>query len=209
MIKKNPPCKLSWKKNVKLAIDKFWTQKLLLDCQNKSTLSYCDLSSLKIETIHNLWSSIESNIKDVRRGGIKARLITGTYVLQSNRSKLNQHEDSAVCPLCQYEDEDIVHFILKCNALFRYRKSYIEELKSIINSISNPNTCSLKKLASDSCPLTQLILDPSVLVKQNILSCSDNILTKIEDCSRKLCFSLHCGRTLIINSETSRVYIIS
>ncbi|VDH94176.1 Hypothetical predicted protein [Mytilus galloprovincialis] len=142
----NPPCKLLWKKNVKLAIDKFWTQKLLLDCQNKSTLSYCDLSSLKIGTVHKLWSSIESNIKDVRRGGIKARLITGTYVLQSNTSKFNQHEVSSVCPLCQYEDEDIVHFILKCNALFKYRKSYIEELEVIINSISNPNTCSWNSL---------------------------------------------------------------
>ncbi|CAC5378829.1 unnamed protein product [Mytilus coruscus] len=198
---KNPPCKLSWKKNVKLAIDKFWTQKLLLDCQNKSTLSYCDLTSLKIGTVHKLWSSIESNIKDVHRGGIKARLITGTYVLQSNRSKFNQHEVSSVCPICQYEDEDIVHFILKCNALFKYRKSYIEELKLIINSISNPNACSWKRLVGDNCLLTQLILDPGVLVKQNILSCSEKTLTKIEDCSRKLSFSLHCGKTLIINSE--------
>ncbi|CAG2193629.1 unnamed protein product [Mytilus edulis] len=197
----NPPCKLLWKKNVKLAIDKFWTQKLLLDCQNKSTLSYCDLSSLKIGTVHKLWSSIESNIKDVRRGGIKARLITGTYVLQSNTSKFNQHEVSSVCPLCQYEDEDIVHFILKCNALFKYRKSYIEELEVIINSISNPNTCSWNSLVGDFGLLTQLILDPSVLIKQKILSCSEKTLTKIEDCSRKMCFSLHCGRSLIINSE--------
>ncbi|VDI19758.1 Hypothetical predicted protein [Mytilus galloprovincialis] len=197
----NPPCKLLWKKNVKLAIDKFWTQKLLLDCQNKSTLSYCDLSSLKIGTVHKLWSSIESNIKDVRRGGIKARLITGTYVLQSNTSKFNQHEVSSVCPLCQYEDEDIVHFILKCNALYKYRKSYIEELEVIINSISNPNTCSWNSLVGDFGLLTQLILDPSVLIKQKILSCSEKTLTKIEDCSRKICFSLHCGRSLIINSE--------
>ena len=164
-------------------------------------LSYCDLSSLKIGTVHKLWSSIESNIKDVRRGGIKARLITGTYVLQSNTSKFNQHEVSSVCPLCQYEDEDIVHFILKCNALFKYRKSYIEELEVIINSISNPNKCSWNSLVGDFGLLTQLILDPSVLIKQKILSCSEKTLTKIEDCSRKMCFSLHCGRSLIINSE--------
>ncbi|CAC5387499.1 unnamed protein product [Mytilus coruscus] len=197
----NPPCKLSWKKNVKLAIDKFWTQRLLLDCQKKSTLSYCDLSGLKIGTVHKLWSSIDSNSKDVRRGGIKVRLITGTYVLQFNTSKFNQHEVSAVCPLCQCEDEDMVHFILKCNALFKYRKTYIEELKLIMNSISNPNAFSWKRLVGDFRLLTQLILDAGVLIKQNILSCSEKTLIEIEDCSRKLCFSLHCGRSLIINSE--------
>ncbi|CAG2244751.1 unnamed protein product [Mytilus edulis] len=142
------------------------------ETEQSKSLQKCNDTCLKIGIVYKLWSSIESNIKDVRLGGIKARLITGTYVLQSNTSKFNQHEVSAVCPLCQYEDEDVEHFILKCYALFKYRKSYIEELKLIINSINNPNACSWERLVGDICLLTQLILNPSVLVKQKML-CSE------------------------------------
>jgi hypothetical protein len=48
-------------------------------------------------------------------------LLTGTYILQCNRSKFNQHEVNATCPLCQLEDEDTLHFLIKCIALYAYR----------------------------------------------------------------------------------------
>jgi len=127
------PSKNKWKEDVKKAIDIVWSEKLLSDCENKSILKYCNTSTLKIGTVHSTWLSIQNNIKDVRRGNIKARLLTGNYVLQSNFSKFNQHQVNHTCLLCQVEDEDIVHFLLNCNALHSYRQMHLSEMKQIIN----------------------------------------------------------------------------
>ena len=107
------PRKITWKREVKLAVDKLWNQKLISDCSaQKSFLTFCETAILSIGNIHRIWTAVQNNIKDVRRGGIKARLLTGTYILQCNRSKFNQHEVNATCPLCQLEDEDTLHFSL-------------------------------------------------------------------------------------------------
>ena len=37
--------------------------------------------------------------------------------------------------LCQLEDEDPLHFLIKCNALYAYRKESMKELKDIISDI--------------------------------------------------------------------------
>ena len=34
--------------------------------------------------------------------------------------------------LCQLEDKDTLHFLIKCNALYAYRKESKKELKDII-----------------------------------------------------------------------------
>jgi hypothetical protein len=39
------------------------------------------------------------------------------------------------CPLCQLEDEDTLHFLIKCNALYAYRKESMKKLKDIISDI--------------------------------------------------------------------------
>jgi hypothetical protein len=61
-----------------VAVDKLWNQKLISDCSQKSSLAFCETAILSIGTIHRIWTAVQNNIKDVRRGGIKARLLTGT-----------------------------------------------------------------------------------------------------------------------------------
>jgi hypothetical protein len=73
------PCKTTWKSEVKLAVDKLWNQKLISDCSQKSSLAFCETAILSIGNIHAIWTAVQNNIKDVRRGGNKARLLTGTY----------------------------------------------------------------------------------------------------------------------------------
>ena len=137
----------------------------------------------------------------MRRGGIKARLLTGTYILQCNRSKFNQHEVNATCPLCQLEDEDTLHFLIKCNALFAYRKESMKELKDIISDIDKSVW---RILSNDFNLLTNVILEPDILIRRNLLKCNDEIFSKIENCTRRLCYALHCGRLHITNSGMSK-----
>ena len=119
----------------------------------------------------------------MRRGGIKARLLTGTYILQCNRSKFNQHEVSATCPLCQLEDEDTLHFLIKCNALYANRKESMKELKVIISDIDESVW---RILSNDFNLLTNVILGPDILTRRNLLKCNEEIISKIENCTRRL-----------------------
>jgi hypothetical protein len=69
-------------------------------------------------------------------GIIKARLLTGTYMLQAITSKYSAGKESAICKCCGIENEDITHFLLNCPALFQKRKLYHSQLKkSVINMI--------------------------------------------------------------------------
>ena len=96
----------------------------------------------------------------MRRGGIKARLLTGTYIFQCNRRKFNQHEVSATCPLCQLENEDTLHFLIKCNALYAYRMESMKELKDIISDKSV-----WRILSNDFNLLTNVIVEPDILIR--------------------------------------------
>ena len=64
-----------------------------------------------------VWDSIQPNLQDVKRGHVKARLLTGTYMFQSTKFKFNSLEVDPKCPLCRLESEDLHHFILRCPAL--------------------------------------------------------------------------------------------
>ena len=69
------PYKITWKREVKLAVDKLWNQKVISDCSQKSSLAFCETAILSIGNIHRIWTAVQNNIKDVRRGGIKDILL--------------------------------------------------------------------------------------------------------------------------------------
>ena len=45
------------------------------------------------------------NLMAIRKAGIKARLMTGTYVFQSSRAKFNQYKVNQTWLLCEPESE--------------------------------------------------------------------------------------------------------
>ena len=80
-----------WKHNLQLAIysteEKFWTD----DIQQKPSLKYFNPHSLRVGKVHNSYSSVKCNSRNIQRAEIKSRLLTGTYTLHSNRAAFNQH----------------------------------------------------------------------------------------------------------------------
>ena len=54
-----------------------------------------DIDSTKISLSHNVWSSLESTVADVRKGIVKIRMITGTYIPDS-MTMLGQRSFSVV-----------------------------------------------------------------------------------------------------------------
>ena len=60
---------------------------------------------------------------------MKSRMITGTYTLQSKNNKFSKATVDATCKCCGLADEDIIHMLLDCPALFSQRKLFYPKVR--------------------------------------------------------------------------------
>ncbi|KAK3097352.1 hypothetical protein FSP39_008944 [Pinctada imbricata] len=200
----NTPTKTEWKKIVYNDIEKYWRAELVRDCMDKSTLSSCNLDSLQFGTLHPLWKYQNSCIMDVKRGTVKARLLTGTYIVQSKLARFNQNEVDPTCQFCRRNIETYAHMLLKCGALHSYRKPHIEQLRSLLMGWSGSDLWNNFSLDIK----LQCVLDVSVHVNGGLIPNNQDFLHKCEQVTKKLCYSVHCGRLYLqnmLNGRTRRV----
>ncbi len=62
-----------------------WSNELRLDIEQKSTMENCNTDILRIgDERTRPWDTVKPNTSDVKKGIIKARILTGTYMLQNN-----------------------------------------------------------------------------------------------------------------------------
>ena len=189
MTLKDPPTKSCWKRIVSRAIWEHWEEKLKRDMTQKSSLKYLLPENCTLSRQHLLWESTSYNPRDIRRAVVKAKLLTGTYILQANRARFNQHEVNPTCPLCGEGSEDREHFLLNCARLEGIRKPYVQSiLKTLPDEI-------IQQGAQDI--LLQIILDcPISLGSTGRLSRAQR--SSIETTSRGLCYALHFERANIL-----------
>ena len=95
-------------------VSAYWVDKIKLEASEKSSLKFLNTQNYKICEVHYLWKNAGFNLMAIKKAGFKAKLMTGTYVLQSNRAKFNQYSVNPTCLLCGDEAEDMIHFLLKC-----------------------------------------------------------------------------------------------
>jgi hypothetical protein len=162
----------------------------------KSSLKYLNISNLSIGQPHHVWTTLTSHPRDVTHAGVKARLLTNTYTLQSNRAKFNQHDVSSICILCEEEPEDRCHFLLRCSKLSSARSYHVNHLRAVLGSFFSSEK-------------VQLIMDNHQLAAHLILDCSHQDVSKllgdtshlpevVEPISRKLCYALHVQRSALL-----------
>jgi hypothetical protein len=84
----DPPTKGAWKSTTHDAITYYWTTKLRADSVVKSTLQKLSSSNFNRTgpTPHSLWASVQLCPRDIQRAAYQAKMITGTYTLQSHRN---------------------------------------------------------------------------------------------------------------------------
>ncbi|CAC5406181.1 unnamed protein product [Mytilus coruscus] len=186
-LSQNLPSKLKWKATVKLAIQDYWTKTLIKEIETKSSLSYLDKTLLRIGSTHPVWTSLSSTVSDVKKGAIKVRLLTGTYLL--DRSKFSGGRESALCKCCGTSDEDIIHFLLLCPALHQQRKETFSKLKSYVISVIGLGYWS-KEFKGHS-DLIRLIVDSSFLLPKLR---NRTELDKIQRLATDMCYRLHSQR---------------
>ena len=81
-------------------VSAYWVDKIKLEASEKLSLKFLNNQNYKIAEVHYLWKNAGFTLMAIKKAGFKAKLITGTYVLQSNRFKFNQYSVDPTCLLC-------------------------------------------------------------------------------------------------------------
>ena len=110
----NLPIKSKWKYIAKTAVNTYWTAVMRTDIGDRSTLSLCNLNELQVGKVHHVWNSLDSSVLDVKKGIVKARMLTGVYNLQQQRAKFSKTPIDPKCNLCRQEEENLVHTLTRC-----------------------------------------------------------------------------------------------
>ena len=121
----NPPTKLHWRKVVKKHVNSHWESNIKASSVLYSSLRYLNVSEFTCGKRHPLLRAL-GNIREVPRISTKLKLVTGTYILQTNRTTFNQNQMDPVCLLCHQENETTEHFLLCCPALASHRDPIID-----------------------------------------------------------------------------------
>ena len=146
----NPPSTYRWKTLMKKHIDEYWMDQMRHKAKLYSSLRFLHTVAYVPGRTHPLIQEVVG-VRDVARIQTKLRLVTGTYVWQTNRSAFNQNQISPVCLLCRAEDETTEHFLLRCTALeIVWQPALMEILEIYVQHFGEP-------VHSDI--LVQIILD--------------------------------------------------
>lgn len=190
----NNQTKPQMKKYFSQKVTQYWTNKLLADAQKKITLQYLALPPLDSKIIHPLWSTVANNTHDVRRAMIKAKIATNTILLQERLHKFSLSK-SPICELCGIENEDTIHFLKRCPALYFAREKYIHNIKELVIDGSSIQTW--QRIVEDDKLLIQLLIDCSNLDTFVDTKCDRR---EIERYSRYYCASLFYTRSKLQDS---------
>jgi hypothetical protein len=154
----NPPTKLSWKIKWKKLYNIFGHVYKLKELMfGKSSLRFVYNEDLKAGSIHKLWTSSYSTVSDVKKGIVKCRMLTGTYLLHKDKHKFSNGKVQADCVLCCIGDEDIVHMLTQCSALHDIRREQMQILKKTVVEYTCKTTWNRHFNNPES--ITKLIMD--------------------------------------------------
>ncbi|MES9879579.1 MAG: reverse transcriptase family protein [Sedimenticola sp.] len=185
----NKPKKECWKNKCTKAVKEYWGNTLTAGAREKTTLKHMNINNLRIGQSHHLWQSLDNTVGDVRKGITKARLVTGTYLLQVNKHKFSPYTVDPVCPMCRLEPEDAAHMLLRCPSLHTIRQEvYTPVLHKVESSLGSNVVSSFTKA-----DLLQLILD-CTLVQPTI---PNGAISDIERLTSAMCYKLHMKRSEI------------
>ena len=116
-----------WKKSIGDAVFYFWQQSIKEQARQSSSLKYMDIKKVTILRASHIWP-IKGDSRLRTAASYRSKMVTGSYILQSNRARFNQTETDPSCPMCGYKCEDMPHFITECSALEEVRQSILPKL---------------------------------------------------------------------------------
>ena len=130
--------------------------------------------------IHSLLE-FSGDLREVPCIGVHLKIVTGTYILQTNRHSFNQNQVDPLCLLCKGANATIANFLLDCTTLEITRQNIIKDFKHI-HVLRN---CGLDINNSET--LLHLLIDCSAVIDSKTVS---EVIFHI----RRLCYTLHIER---------------
>lgn len=197
---KNPLSKTSWKTCISTAVNSYWQNQWRIDHGSKSSLRYLNINACRLGHPHHVWNTLPSDCREVEKAAVKARLLTGTYVLQVSWVKFNQHETDSTCLLCKLAPEDMKHFIIDCPALSTQRQYQKAILRRLL--LTECIESEVDQLLCNGEVLLQFIMDCSHDSLQNVIVLPINAPELFEPQTRQWCFSLHMKRCNLMKHLT-------
>ncbi|MEW8546756.1 MAG: reverse transcriptase domain-containing protein, partial [Candidatus Thiodiazotropha sp.] len=182
-----PPTKASWKRQVREQVDNYWSDTIKSRAALYPSLRYLHFEGYVPGRKHQ--SIADANgVKDVPRIHNRIKMVTSSYILQTNRASFNQNQISPTCLLCQRDDETMEHFILHCCALETVRQPILEDIMAV------GLTMGIQLHRENPADLLQTILDCSVIQQQLNLEVAPSTVQTFERHVRRLCHALHAER---------------
>ena len=127
--------KEDWKSFCKETVLSAWLQELKENAKTKSSLSLLDLQHVSFRAPHHLWPNRGASSRTRVAASYRAKFISGSYILQSNRAKFNQFTVNPTCPLCNNGNEDMTHLLLICPKLQHTRKRHLKNIKTLFHKL--------------------------------------------------------------------------
>ena len=126
-----PMKKKEWKTFIKNRINTYWWNMLTDSADSKSSLCWLDLDFIGGQA-HHIYPNYGCSSRMRVAAATRAKFISGSFILQSTRSRFNQFKVDPTCPLCGYECEDLPHMLLECPKLDSARKIELPIIKEIL-----------------------------------------------------------------------------
>ena len=111
----SPVPKLQWKRTVFNKVSHIVKRTLVDVARLYKSLKYLNKQEYTPGKIHPVLRIPSRSVRERTRVPVKLKLLTGSYLFQSTRLAFNQNEISPTCLLCGYENEDLSHFIFRCD----------------------------------------------------------------------------------------------
>lgn len=183
-----------WKRQASQAINIHWTNKILHSAAYSKSLKYLS----KVYTpgkVHPILQTPVKSARSINRIPTHLRILTGTYILQTNRAAFNQNEVDPTCLLCDAGHETTEHFILICPALESIRQTCFPEISQEYMQVTGNKfdrqslNNKLKTLIDPSSVLPEKN-NPHISYRKNII----NSISNLTDLSRRYLYLIHCYR---------------
>ena len=126
--------KAQWNSLYEQAVNEYWSEKNLEEAVGETSMRFMNVQNYPIGLAHLVWRDAGYDIMSVQRAGWKARLMSGTYMLQATRARFNQFEVDPTCLLCFKEPENIEHFLLRCESLNKIRQPFLDKIYKLIQN---------------------------------------------------------------------------
>ena len=125
-----PWSKQAWKQYYKATISQWWLSELQKKAEGKTSLDWL-LPRPHMMSPHLLWQVCQGRPYLVEAASTRVRMLAGRYRLQTAAALYSKHKESSLCPLCEQEDEDIIHLLVLCPKLEAARENKLRRLTEI------------------------------------------------------------------------------